>query len=174
MQPVSPFPHRKDAAAEALRTPPHSLEAEQSVLGGLMLDNATWDQVADRLDENDFYRNDHRLLFRAIRRLAESGKPFDLLTVAEWLEDNDQNPEAASVAAFLSTIGDENPDDAEALYDYISGNHDEAPERDFDTEYVTQPEDAYKTADLLRTTPRSLTPDLRAANKAQTTNEEES
>ena len=98
MQPVSPFPHRKDAATEALRTPPHSLEAEQSVLGGLMLDNATWDQVADRLDESDFYRNDHRLLFRAIRRLAENGKPFDLLTLAEWLEDNNQLEEAGGFA----------------------------------------------------------------------------
>ena len=70
MQPVSPFPPRKDSAAEALRVPPHSLEAEQAVLGGLMLDNSTWDQVADRLDENDFYRNDHRLIFRAVRRLS--------------------------------------------------------------------------------------------------------
>jgi replicative DNA helicase len=51
MLPVSPFPNRKDAATEALRMPPHSLEAEQAVLGGLMLDNATWDQIADRLDE---------------------------------------------------------------------------------------------------------------------------
>ncbi|MDG4556345.1 MAG: replicative DNA helicase [Candidatus Contendobacter sp.] len=98
MQPVSPFPTRKDLAAEALRTPPHSLEAEQAVLGGLMLDNATWDQVADRLDEGDFYRNDHRLLFRAIRRLAESGKPFDFVTVAEWLEDNDRLEEAGGFA----------------------------------------------------------------------------
>ncbi|MGB2680202.1 MAG: DnaB-like helicase N-terminal domain-containing protein, partial [Candidatus Competibacter sp.] len=90
MQPVTPFPHRKDAAAEALRVPPHSLEAEQAVLGGLMLDNSTWDQIADRLDENDFYRGDHRLIFRAIRRLSENGKPFDLVTLAEWLEDNNQ------------------------------------------------------------------------------------
>ena len=84
-----------------------------------------------------------------------------------WLEDNDQNPEAASVAAFLSTKGDENPDDAEALYDYISDNHAEVPERDHDIDYVTQPEDAYKTADLLRTTPRSLTPDLRAVPEGE-------
>ena len=98
MQPVSPFPTRKDPAAEALRTPPHSLEAEQAVLGGLMLDNTTWDQVADRLGESDFYRNDHRLLFRAIRRLAENGKPFDLLTLAEWLEDNNQLEEAGGFA----------------------------------------------------------------------------
>lgn len=94
MQPVSPFPHRKDFAAEALRVPPHSIEAEQAVLGGLMLDNSTWDQVADRLDDSDFYRNDHRLIFRAIRRQAEESKPFDLLTLAEWLEDNNQLEDA--------------------------------------------------------------------------------
>ena len=98
MQPVTPFPSRKDAAAEALRVPPHSLEAEQAVLGGLMLDNSTWDQIADRLDESDFYRGDHRLIFRAIRRLSETGKPFDLLTLAEWLEDNNQLQDAGGFA----------------------------------------------------------------------------
>lgn len=94
MQPVTSFPSRKDAAAEALRVPPHSLEAEQAVLGGLMLDNSTWDLIVDRLDESDFYRFEHRLLFRAIRRLSENGKPFDLLTLAEWLEDNNLLEEA--------------------------------------------------------------------------------
>ncbi|MFZ1640612.1 MAG: replicative DNA helicase [Candidatus Contendobacter sp.] len=108
MQPVSPFPNRKDAATEALRAPPHSLEAEQSVLGGLMLDNATWDQVADRLDESDFYRNDHRLIFRAIRRLAENSKPFDLLTLAEWLEDNNQLEEAGGFA-YLGVMARDTP-----------------------------------------------------------------
>ncbi len=108
MQPVSPFPARKDPATEALRTPPHSLEAEQAVLGGLMLDNATWDQVADRLDESDFYRSDHRLLFRAIRRLAENGNPFDLLTLAEWLEDNNQLEEAGGFA-YLGVLARDTP-----------------------------------------------------------------
>ena len=108
MQPVTPFPNRKDAATEALRAPPHSLEAEQSVLGGLMLDNATWDQVADRLDESDFYRNDHRLIFRAIRRLAENSKPFDLLTLAEWLEDNNQLEEAGGFA-YLGVLARDTP-----------------------------------------------------------------
>ena len=63
-----------DAGTEALRVPPHSLEAEQAVLGGLMLDNAAWDTVADRVVEEDFYRGDHRLIFRAIRTLAEQGR----------------------------------------------------------------------------------------------------
>ena len=108
MQPVSPFPYRKDVAAEILRVPPHSLEAEQAVLGGLMLDNATWDQVADCLDENDFYRNDHRLVFRAIRRLAEDSKPFDLLTLAEWLENNKQLEDAGGFA-YLGVLAHDTP-----------------------------------------------------------------
>ena len=108
MQPVFPFPHRKDPATEALRTPPHSQEAEQAVLGGLMLDNATWDQVADRLDESDFYRNDHRLIFRAVRRLAEQSKPFDLLTLAEWLEDQNEL-EAAGGFAYLGVLARDTP-----------------------------------------------------------------
>ncbi len=108
MQPVFPLSQRKDAATEALRTPPHSLEAEQAVLGGLMLDNTTWDQVADRLDENDFYRNDHRLIFRAIRRQAEVNKPFDLLTLAEWLEDNNQLEEAGGFA-YLGVLARDTP-----------------------------------------------------------------
>ena len=108
MQPVSPFPYRKDAAAEILRAPPHSLEAEQAVLGGLMLDNATWDQVADCLDESDFYRNDHRLIFRAVRRLAENSKPFDLLTLAEWLENNKQLEDAGGFA-YLGVLARDTP-----------------------------------------------------------------
>ena len=108
MLPVSPFPNRKDAATEALRMPPHSLEAEQAVLGGLMLDNATWDQVADRLDEYDFYRADHRLIFRAIRRLAEQGKPFDLLTLAEWLEDHNELEEGGGFA-YLGVLARDTP-----------------------------------------------------------------
>jgi replicative DNA helicase len=108
MQPVAPFPHRKDLATEALRIPPHSIEAEQAVLGGLMLDNTTWDQVADRLDENDFYRNDHRLIFRAIRCQAENSQPFDLLTLAEWLEDHKQLEEAGSFA-YLGVLARDTP-----------------------------------------------------------------
>ena len=108
MLPVSPFPNRKDVATEALRVPPHSLEAEQAVLGGLMLDNATWDQVVDRLDEYDFYRADHRLIFRAIRRLAEQGKPFDLLTLAEWLEDHNELEEGGGFA-YLGVLARDTP-----------------------------------------------------------------
>ncbi|HEX5515516.1 MAG TPA: DnaB-like helicase N-terminal domain-containing protein, partial [Gammaproteobacteria bacterium] len=68
-------------ATDALRVPPHSLEAEQAVLGGLMLDNRAWEQVADRLTEEDFYRRDHRLLFRAMKTLAEASQPIDVVTL---------------------------------------------------------------------------------------------
>jgi replicative DNA helicase len=55
-----------DHAVESLKVPPHSIQAEQSVLGGLMLDNQTWDSVADKVIETDFYRRDHQLIFRSI------------------------------------------------------------------------------------------------------------
>ncbi|MBZ4193246.1 MAG: replicative DNA helicase [Candidatus Contendobacter sp.] len=108
MQPVYPFPQRKDPATEALRIPPHSQEAEQAVLGGLLVDNTTWDLVAVRLDESDFYRSDHRLIFRAIRRLAEQSKPFDFLTLADWLEAHNEL-EAAGGFAYLGMLARDTP-----------------------------------------------------------------
>jgi len=75
----------RDAQVEAARVPPQSIEAEQSVLGGLLLDNASWDRVADILGENDFYRADHRTIFRHIAQLIEQNKPADMLTVSEAL-----------------------------------------------------------------------------------------
>ncbi|HEX2549613.1 MAG TPA: DnaB-like helicase N-terminal domain-containing protein, partial [Gammaproteobacteria bacterium] len=70
-----------------LKVPPHSIEAEQSVLGGLMLDNRAWDIIADRISENDFYRHDHRLMYRVMAKLMEQNKPLDVLTVSESLRD---------------------------------------------------------------------------------------
>ncbi len=67
------------------KVPPHSVEAEQAVIGGLMLDNSTWDQVADRVSEVDFYRQDHRVIFKAIASLAEKAEPFDVVTLSEAL-----------------------------------------------------------------------------------------
>jgi len=66
--------------------PPQSIEAEQSVLGGLLLDNTAWDRVADVINETDFYRADHRTIFKHIAQLVEDNKPADALTVAEALE----------------------------------------------------------------------------------------
>ncbi len=76
----------KDAQVESARVPPQSIEAEQSVLGGLLLDNTAWDRIADLVTAGDFYRADHRLVFEHIGGLIESGRPADALTVAESLE----------------------------------------------------------------------------------------
>lgn len=73
---------------DGLKVPPHSIEAEQAVLGGLMIDNSAWDQVADRLCENDFYRLDHRAIYRGMADLALQSKPIDVITVSELLERN--------------------------------------------------------------------------------------
>jgi replicative DNA helicase len=69
-----------------LRLPPHSIEAEQSVLGGLMLDSAAWDQIADRVIAEDFYRHDHRLIFEAVAGLIERSQPCDAVTLSGHLE----------------------------------------------------------------------------------------
>lgn len=74
----------QDSATQALKVPPHSVEAEQSVLGGLMLDNSAWEQVSDLLVEQDFYRHDHQLIFRGIAELMEQANPVDVITLAEW------------------------------------------------------------------------------------------
>lgn len=70
-----------------VKIPPHSIEAEQSVLGGLMLDNRAWDNVADRMSEGDFYRNEHKAIFRVMTRLVVQNKPLDVLTVSEALRE---------------------------------------------------------------------------------------
>src|SRR5690625_7282432 len=67
-----------------IKTPPNSNEAEQSLLGALMLKAEAWDQVADQVDESDFYRENHRLIYRAISDLASEGEPFDAITVYAW------------------------------------------------------------------------------------------
>ena len=69
------------------KVPPHSMDAEQSVLGGLMLDSRAYDQVADRLHQEDFYRHEHRILFRTIARMLDQNKPIDVLTVSEALRE---------------------------------------------------------------------------------------
>jgi replicative DNA helicase len=75
-----------DPELTALKLPPHSVEAEQSVLGGLMLENNAWERVADLINEQDFYRADHRAIWRQIVRLIDANKPADVVTVAESLE----------------------------------------------------------------------------------------
>ena len=77
-----------DVETTALKIPPHSIEAEQAVLGGVFLDKEAWDKVAERVREEDFYRRDHRIIFRAISQLSNEGQPYDIVTVAEWLENH--------------------------------------------------------------------------------------
>jgi replicative DNA helicase len=76
----------RDDDVARLRMPPHSVEAEQSVLGGLMLDNLAWDRAADLLTETDFYRHEHRLIYTAICGLVNASKPADVITVFEQLQ----------------------------------------------------------------------------------------
>ncbi len=76
----------KLATIENLKVPPHSIEGEQAVLGGLLLSPLAWDLVADVVTEIDFYREDHRLIFRAIHELNDRSKPCDAVTVTEWFE----------------------------------------------------------------------------------------
>ena len=78
----------KSATIENLKVPPHSIEAEQAVLGGLLLAPRAWEQIADIVQEADFYREDHRLVFRAIHELSDQAKPCDALTVTEWFESH--------------------------------------------------------------------------------------
>ncbi|MGQ9724314.1 MAG: replicative DNA helicase [Tepidimonas sp.] len=77
--------HDDDPQLNQLRVPPHSLEAESSVLGGLLLDNGAWDRVADLVCETDFYRPEHQLVFKSIAALVNGNKPADVITVYEHL-----------------------------------------------------------------------------------------
>jgi replicative DNA helicase len=88
--------------------PPHSIEAEQAVLGGLLLDVSAWDQVSDAINEGDFYRPDHRLIFEAIGALAGAAKPCDVVTVSEQLERT-AKLEAVGGVAYLSSLARDTP-----------------------------------------------------------------
>lgn len=80
----------QDRETAALKVPPNSLEAEQSVLGGLMLDNSAWDTVSERLVADDFYRYEHRLIYNAMSQLVGGSRPLDVVTLSELLESRDQ------------------------------------------------------------------------------------
>ncbi len=77
---------QRDDDVARLRVPPHSVEAEQSVLGGLLLDNLAWDRAGDLLTDSDFYRHEHRLIYAAIGALVGQSKPADVITVFEQLQ----------------------------------------------------------------------------------------
>ncbi len=100
-------------AEQRLKVPPHSIEAEQSLLGGLMLDHQSWDKIADVISEPDFYRKDHRLIFAAIASLAEEANPCDVVTVSECL-DNRGELESAGGLEYLASLANETPGAANA------------------------------------------------------------
>ncbi len=97
-----------DPQLEALKLPPHSVEAEQSVLGGIFLDSTAWDKISDLICEQDFYRFEHRLIYRHIARLTEHAKPVDVITVAESLESNAELDKAGGLA-YLGSLAQNVP-----------------------------------------------------------------
>jgi replicative DNA helicase len=92
----------------ALKVPPHSVEAEQSLLGALLLDNQAFDRVADLVAGEDFYRDDHRRIWRHIARLIEAGRPADVVTVAESIEASEDKDKAGG-AAYLAVLAQNTP-----------------------------------------------------------------
>ena len=87
-----------DHQVAQLRIPPHSLEGESSVLGGLLLDNSAWDRVADLLTDSDFYRFEHRLIYAAVGTLINATRPADVITVFEALQNQGKAEEAGGLA----------------------------------------------------------------------------
>jgi replicative DNA helicase len=96
----------RDKAVDDIRVPPHNIEAEQAVLGGLMLDNRAWDAIADRLVAEDFYRRDHQLIFEAIAERAAMGEPVDAVTLSEWLERKGLTAETGGLPYLAQLVRD--------------------------------------------------------------------
>ncbi len=97
-----------DEDVARLRVPPHSNEAEQSVLGGLLIDNLAWDRAADQITDSDFYRFEHREIFIAIAALMAASKPADVITVFEQLQ-NTGKAEACGGLAYLNALAQSVP-----------------------------------------------------------------
>jgi replicative DNA helicase len=97
-----------DPQMAQLRLPPHSIEAEQSLIGGLLLDNSAWDRIGDVVAEADFYRDDHRRIFRHISKLVELGRPADVVTVFESIEKSDEVDQTGGLA-YLGEIANNTP-----------------------------------------------------------------
>src|SRR6478752_8302796 len=92
----------------ALKVPPHSIEAEQSLLGALLLDNQAFDRVADLVTGEDFYRDDHRRIWRHIARLIEASKPADVVTVSESVEASEDKDKTGG-PAYLGSLSQNTP-----------------------------------------------------------------
>lgn len=106
-----PFLSSNDKQVAQLRIPPHSQEAESSVLGGLLLDNNSWDKVADLLVEADFYRYEHRLVFASISSLVNSNRPADVITVFEQMQSQGKSEEVGGLA-YLNSLAQYVPSSA--------------------------------------------------------------
>jgi len=103
-----------DTATQALNVTPHSIEAEQSVLGGLMLDNTAWDKIADIVNEDDFYRRDHRLIYHAIAQLVEQQDPTDVVTLSDWLDKRNELDKIGGLA-YLGNLAKNTPSAANII-----------------------------------------------------------
>ncbi|MDN3614875.1 MAG: replicative DNA helicase [Vibrio gallaecicus] len=93
---------------DAIKVPPHSLEAEQSVIGGLLLDNERWDTVSEKVVSKDFYSRPHRLIFEAVKAILEESNPLDLITLSEFLEVREQLEEVGGFA-YLADLAKNTP-----------------------------------------------------------------
>ncbi|MDJ0941308.1 MAG: replicative DNA helicase [Woeseiaceae bacterium] len=102
-----------DGAEQRLKVPPHSVEAEQSLIGGLMLNKAAWDKIADVVSAPDFYRNDHQLIFGAIADLVDDGHPCDVVTVSEFLDKRGELDKSGGLE-YLASLANETPGAANA------------------------------------------------------------
>jgi len=101
------------AVEQRLKVPPNSVEAEQSLIGGLMLNKAAWDKIADVVTAEDFYRNDHRLIFMAIAQLVDEGNPCDVVTISEFLDRRSELDKAGGLE-YLAALANETPGAANA------------------------------------------------------------
>ena len=100
--------HEQDRELMALKVPPHSVEAEQSVLGGLLINNNAWDDIADKVIENDFYLPQHRYVFRLIQELVDENEPADITTLSEALDKRDLLGEVGGIA-YLGELANSTP-----------------------------------------------------------------
>jgi len=109
-QPLAPQSQRRDPDPQllALKVPPHSVEAEQSLLGGLLLDNPAFDRIADLVAAEDFYRDDHRRIYRHVAKLIEAGKPADVVTVGESIEASEDKDRTGGLA-YLGALAQNTP-----------------------------------------------------------------
>lgn len=101
-------PASTDLETSRIKVPPHSVEAEQAVLGGLMLDNRRFDEIAEVISAADFYRQDHRLIFGAVERLASENEPLDVVTLAEFLERAGDIEDAGGLS-YLAELAEKTP-----------------------------------------------------------------